>query len=232
MLAATLFFACIIALCAGAALEGSLAFARVSIRHAAARHAESGLVQARAQLISGLAAQVAAGTHTLQAPTPPASTSEGPFTLSATFALQGSLTGGGVSNTIANDVQVHPAIREGRVAATIVESVSAATGPPLAVRTEYLTLRTFDVPPYVTIDGVTDASGARDVPFEADAAGCNPASPDRCDTNNHLRSAAPADTRIHALSANGNSYVNADPPHAPPQTSWLNANAASDGWSR
>lgn len=256
MLAATLFFTCIIALCAGVVLEGGLAFARVSARHAAAQYAETGLVQARAQLVAGLASQLAAGAQTLHAPAPPAaapacadSAASCPFTLAAEFALTGTLSDAQAPNVTATDVQTHPAIREGRVAATIVETVASAAGTPLAVRTEFLTLRTLDVAPYVAIDGMTDAAGSRDVPYEADAAGCDPSTPAQCDANNLSSGATPApvgsmnpaDTRIHALSAcsdqgtgacHGQPYVSADPPHAPPQTSWFNANAQGDGWSR
>lgn len=253
MLAAALFFVCVIGLCAGAVLEGSLAFARVSARHAATQYVQSALGEARAQLVVGLAAEIAAGTRTLQAPAPLAAASACattcPFTRSATYALAGDIGDAGSPNEIATNVQPLAAIGEGRVAATIVATIASANGTPLAVRTEFVTLRTFGVPPYVAIDGLTDAAAARDVPYEADAGGCDPTQPSQCDTANAGAGATPApagsmnpgDTRIHALSqcidngsgqCAGQPYLDADPPNASGQTSWYNANAQNDGWSR
>ena len=49
--------------------EGGLAFARVTAREAAERYAETGFAQARAQLVTSIAAQVAGGSA-LAAPQP------------------------------------------------------------------------------------------------------------------------------------------------------------------
>ncbi len=232
MLAVALFSIAIIGLAAGVALEGGLGFARVSARHAAAHYAQIGLAQARLQLQNGLAAQIAAGTRDLQAPAalsaaPACESTPCPFTLAAVFALQGALGDNGSPNVVATSVQPYPTIAEGRIAATITETVSAADGATLAVRTEYVTLRTFGVSPYVAIDGMTDASAARDVPLEGDAGGCDPTTPSTCDASNTSNGSTPApvavmnpgDTRIHALTecvAGGTGscaqqFVSADP---------------------
>ena len=252
MLAVALFSIAIIGLAAGVALEGALGFARISARHAASHYAQIGLAQARLQLQNGIAAQVAAGVHDFQAPaalaaTPACESTPCPFTLAATFALQGALGDIESPNVVATSVQSHPAIAEGRVAATITETVSAADGAALAVRTEYVTLRTFGVPPYAAIDGMTDASAARDVSLEGDAGGCDPTAPSTCDANNASTGSTPApvalmnpgDTRIHALrecvaggtGACAQQFVSADPANTPP-SAWYNANAQSNGWSR
>lgn len=253
MLAVAIFSLAIIGLTAGVVLEGGLGFARVSARHAAAHYAQIGLAQARLQLQNGLAAEIAAGTHDLQAPAPlpsaPACESTPcPFTLAASFALQGALGDNESPNVVATSVQPYPSIAEGRIAATITETVSAADGTALAVRTEFVTLRTFDVPPYVAIDGMTDESAARDVPLEGDAGGCDPTSPSTCDANNTSTGSTPApvavmnpgDTRIHALSecvAGGTGtcaqqWVSDDPLNTPAPRAWYNANAQTNGWSR
>ena len=245
-----LFCIAIIGLAAGVALEGGLGFARISARHAAAHYAQIGLVQARLQLQNGLAAQIAAGRHDLQAPAaqPACESAPCPFTLAASFELQGALGDGESPNVVATGLQPHPAIAEGRIAAMITETVSAADGSTLAVRTEYVTMRTFGVPPYVAIDGLTDASGARDVPLEGDAGGCDPTTPSTCDANNTSNGSTPApitamnpaDTRIHALTecvAGGTGscaqqFVSADPANSPAPSAWYNANAQSTGWTR
>ena len=256
MLAASLFFAAIIALASGIVLEGSLGFARASAKHAAQHYAEAGLAQARATLLQGLASEIASGADTLTPPPPLAAASacdalseSCPFTISATFALAGDVADPQSSNVSATDLQTHPSVAEGRVAATIVETVRARGEAALASRTEYLTIRTFAIPPYVAIDGVTDAAGARDVPFEADAGGCDPAAPSVCDANNPSApsTAAPAgsmtwsDTRIRALrqcvdggtgACSSQPYVNADPANISAQTPWFNGNAQQSGWSR
>lgn len=252
MLVVALFFIAVIGLAAGVVLEGGLGFARISARHAAAHYAQAGLAQARTQLLDGIAAQIASGASTLQAPQPlqaePACASTPcPFTLSASFALQGTLGDGESPNVVASDVQQYPKIAEGRIAATITETVSASDGATLVVRTEYVTLRTFGVPPYVAVDGLTDASGARDVPLEGDSGGCNPVSPSACDANNTSPGSTPApvasmssaDTRIHALSECVSAgtgtcpqqFVSVDPTNTPAQSGWFNANAQSE-WSR
>jgi hypothetical protein len=255
LLGAALLFAAVIALCASAALEGGLAFARVSARHAAQHYAGIGLVRARSQLLAAIGSQVAGGAQTLTAPPPLAPTplcdeasSACPFTLSATYALTGALAEGGTANVSAGNVQTLPAIAEDRLAATIVATVSTPAGTPLVVRTEWVTLRTFSVPPYAALDGVTDAAASRDVTAEADAAGCDPASWSACDANNvspgmqpaPAGSMNPGDTRIHALRAcadggtgrcAGQAYVSADPANAPSATPWFNANAQPRGWS-
>ena len=173
-----------------------------------------------------------------------------PFSISASYALAGATGQGGSANAVAVDLQTHPAIAEGRVAATIVETVAAADGTPMAVRNEYVTLRTLSVPPYAMIEGTSDGAGARDVPTQADAAGCDPGNVRACDTNNYSNvqpagGAAgvmdPADTRIHALvrctdggsgACAGRTYVSADPPGAPVATGWHNAGADPREWSR
>ncbi|MGH7716864.1 MAG: hypothetical protein ACREML_12805 [Vulcanimicrobiaceae bacterium] len=252
MFAVALFFVAVIGLAAGVVLEGGLGFARMSAKHAAAHYAQIALTPGRRQLLNGLATQIASGTRALEAPAPlaeePACESTPcPFTLATTFALQGTLGDDESPNVVATEIQQHPKIAEGRVAATITETVRATDGTPLAVRTEYVTLRTFAVPPFVAIDGLTDASGARDVPFEGDAGGCNPSLPSACDANNSssgstpapVASMNPADTRIHALRecvSNGTGtcpqqFVSADPTNTPAQSAWYNANAES-GWSR
>jgi hypothetical protein len=256
MLAASLFFVAVMALACGVVLEGSLGYARASAKHAAQHYLEAGLAQARAALTQSLASQIASATGALNAPQPLAAAPACggvsvacPFTTSATFTIAGETAGAQTGNVSATNLQTYPMIAEGRVAATIVESVRSRGGALLATRAEYVTLRTFDVPPFVTIDGATDAAGARDVPFEADAGGCDPATPSSCDENNPSAPAtsAPAgamswnDTRIHALRqcVNGGSgacasqpYTSADPADIAAQTPWFNANAQSDGWSR
>jgi hypothetical protein len=247
-----LFFLAVIGLATGVVLEGGLGFARISARHAAAHYAQAGLAQARTQLLDGIAAQIASGASMLQAPAPlgphaACAATPCPFTLGASFALQGTLSDDQSPNVVATDVQQYPKIAEGRVAATITETVSASDGATLAVRTEYVTLRTFGVPPYVAIDGLTDAGGARDVPFEGDAGGCDPTSPSACDANNTSPGSTPApvasmnpgDTRIHALSecvAGGTGtcpqqFISVDPTNTPAQSAWYNANAQAE-WSR
>jgi hypothetical protein len=253
VLAVALFSIAIIGLAAGVAIEGGLGFARISARHAAAHYAQIGLAQARLQLQNGLAAQIAAGAHDLEAPAalpaaPACESTPCPFTLAAAFELQGALGGSGTPNVVATSVQPYPTIAEGRIAATITETVSAADGTTLAVRTEYVTLRTFGVPPFVAIDGMTDASAARDVPLEGDAGGCDPTTPSTCDANNATSGSTPApvavmnpgDTRIHALTecvaggtgSCGQQFVSADPVISPAPSGWYNANAQSTGWSR
>ncbi len=253
MLAVALFSIAIIGLAAGVAIEGGLGFARISARHAAAHYAQMGLAQARLQLQNGLAAQIAAGAHDLEAPaalapTPACESTPCPFTLAAAFEIASALGSSGTPNVVATSLQPHPTIAEGRIAATITETVSAADGTALAVRTEYVTLRTFGVPPYVAIDGMTDASAARDVPLEGDAGGCDPTTPSACDANNGsggstpapIGAMNPADTRIHALTecvAGGTGsctqqFVSADPVISPAPSAWYNANAQSTGWSR
>lgn len=248
MLAASLFFAAVIALASGVVLEGSLGFARISAKHAAQHYADAALIQARSALLQELALQIASGAGALKAPAPFAAAS-GSLTLSATFALAGDVADAQSANVTATDLQTHPSIAEGRVAATIVETVRAAGGNALASRTEYLTIRTFAIPPYVAVDGITDAAGARDVPYEADAGGCNPATPSACDANNPsapstaapVGSMASGDTRIRALrqcvdggsgACGSQPYVNADPANIAPQTPWFNGNARENGWSR
>lgn len=248
MLAASLFFAAVIALASGVVLESSLGFARASAKHAAQHYAETGLAQARGTLLQTLASQIASGSRALTAPAPLATTS-GPFTSSATFALAGDVADSQSSNVSATDLQTHPSIAEGRVAATIVETVRARGGTTLASRTEYVTIRTFALPPYVAIDGTTDGAGARDVPYEADAGGCDPATPSACDANNPSApsTAAPVgsmswnDTRIRALrqcvdggsgACSAQPYVSADPANISAQTPWFNGNAQQSGWSR
>lgn len=241
MLAYALFFVSLITLALGALLDGGLAFARASAQHAAQHYAETGFLQARAALVAGIAAQVQAGALALSAPADlPAL--PGRFATSAKFSLAGGTAAGtGSGNAVATDLQTHPAIGEQRVAATIALTVAASDGTPLAVRTEYVTLRTFAVPPYAIIEGTSDAAGARDDPTEADAAGCDPARPAACDTNNAGAGAAPGDTRIRALSRcnDGGSgacagliYVAADPANTPAATPWQDANAQATGWSR
>lgn len=256
MLAASLFFAAVLALATGVVLEGSLGFARASAKHVAQHYAESGLAQARAALLQGLASEIASGSRALTAPPPLAATSacgassiSCPFTVSAAFALAGDVDGSPSSNVVATDLQTHPSIAEGRLAATIIETVRARGGTVLASRTQYLTIRTFTLPPYVAIDGATDAAGARDASYEADAGGCDPATPSACDANNLSApsTSAPAgsmtwnDTRIRALrqcvdGGNGacasQPYRSADPANISPQTPWFNGNARSNGWSR
>lgn len=255
MLPVALVFVAVIGLCAGALLEGGLAFARVSAHHAAQRYAEIGLIQARAQLVAAIASQIASGATTLSAPAPLTATSvcndasaPCPFTSTATFQLSGSLGGAATPNTSASNLQTQSAIEEGRVAATIVETVGSTAGAPLATRTQLVTLRTFSVAPFVAIDGVSDAAAARDVPTEADAGGCSQTSWSSCDANNAsspapaapIASMDPGDTRIHALTqcvdggsgaCAGQTYVSADPTNTPASTSWFNANAQSNGWS-
>ena len=85
------------------------------------------------------------------------------------FRLDGATGDGGDPNTIATDLQAHPAIGEGRVGATIVETVASADGTPLVVRTERVTLRTLAVPPYAMIAGTSDAAAANEVATAADA---------------------------------------------------------------
>jgi hypothetical protein len=254
LLATTLFFLTLVGLAAGVIVEGAFGFARVSARHAASHYAQIGLMQARTQLLQSVASQIAAG-EPLDAPPPlpPSpvcsdSVATCSFILSASFALQGTLADAG-SNVVATDVQPLASIAESRLAATIVETVSSSSGVVITSRTEYVTLRTFAVPPYVAIDGITDAEAARDVPFEPDAAGCDPTNPALCDLNNTSLGSTPApvasmnpgDTRIHALSecidngsgaCAGQQYISADPPDIPQQSSWFNGNAQSDGWSR
>jgi len=256
VLAVALFFVTIVALAAGAMLEGGLAFARVSAKHAAEHYVELGLASARSALLSQIGSEIASGAQTLEAPPSlaaapacPANNGTCPFVLSAQFALGGTLGGTDASNAVATDLQTYPAISEGRVAATIVETVESTAGVRLASRTEYLTLRTFAIPPYVAVDGTTDAAGARDAPYEADAAGCDPTTPNACDTANESPPATPApagtmnpaDTRIHALaqcSAGGSGacasqpFASADPPNFSSETTWYNTNAQSDGWAR
>ena len=253
MLAVALFSIAIIGLAAGVALEGGLGFARISARHAAAHYAQVGLEQARVQLQNGLAAQLAAGRHDLQAPAalpaaPACESTPCPFMLATVFTLQGALGDIESPNVVATSLQPNASIAEGRIAATITETVSAADGAALAVRTEYVTLRTFGVPPYVAIDGMTDASAARDAPLEGDAGGCDPTAPSTCDANNTSNGSTPApitamnpgDTRIHALTecvAGGTGscaqqFISADPINSPAPSAWYNANAQSTGWSR
>ena len=249
MLAASLFFAAVIALASGVVLEGGLGFTRISTKHAAQHYVEAGLVQARAALLQDLASQIASRAGTLNAPAPVTAAS-GPFTSSATFRLVGDVADSQSANVSATDLQTHPSIAEGRVAATIVETVRTRSGTALASRTEYLTVRTFALPPYVAVDGITDGAGARDVPHEADAGGCDPATPAACDANNPTTpssTAAPAgsmtwsDTRIRALrqcvdggsgACGAQPYLSADPANIVPKTPWFNGNAQNGGWSR
>lgn len=243
MLAYALFFVTLVALCVGALLDGGLAFARASVRHAAQHYAEAGFLQARAALVAGIAAQVQAGTQPLTAPAD-LSAPAGPFQTSAKFTLAGGTaagTGGAGGNVVATDLQTHQAIAEQRVAAAIAITIAAPDGTPLAARTQYVTLRTFAVPPYAIIEGTSDAAGARDVPTEADAAGCDPARPAACDANNSGSGTTPGDTRIRALSrcvdggsgaCAGVTYIAADPANTPAATTWQDANAQSTGWSR
>lgn len=256
MLLASLFYTAVVTLALGLTLEGSLAFARVSARHAAEHYAELGLPAARATLVSGIASQIAAHASQLQAPAPqapaPACGDDAPacpFTIAASFSLTG-VTGDPASgNVSATELQTHPAIAEGRVAATISQTVRSTSGVALATRTQFVTLRTFSIPPYAQVDGVTDAAASRDVPTEADAGGCDPTVPASCDTGNVSSPSTPApiglmnpaDTRIHALSqcidggsgaCAGQTYAGADPANIAAQTQWLNENAQSDGWAR
>ncbi|MBV8602351.1 MAG: hypothetical protein JO359_12370, partial [Candidatus Eremiobacteraeota bacterium] len=202
-----------------------------------------------ASLLAGLAAQVRAGFTPLVAPpdlppTPPCAETvpRCPIAVGARFALTGATAqfaaGGNVSAT---SLQTHPAVGEGRLAATIVLTIASAGGAPLAVRTEYLTLRTFAVPPYVALDGLTDAGAAREASAEGDSGGCDPSHPATCDANNLAPSSTASDTRIHVVqrcvdggsgACGGQTYVNADPANAPASTLWSNANAQSDGWTR
>jgi len=249
VLAASLFFVAIVMLALGVTLEGSLAFARVSARHAAEHYAELGLPAARTALVDAVASQIANHAPQLEAPPPlaPAAAcgdgvSSCPFTIAASFSFAGFTGGDGPANVSATELQTHPAIAEGRLAATIAETVRSAAGVPLATRTEFVTLRTFSIPPYAQVDGITDAAGARDVPFEADAGGCDPTAPASCDSGNGASPSTPApaglmnpaDTRIHALSkcvdggngaCAGQIYAGADPPDIAAQTPWFNANA-------
>jgi hypothetical protein len=241
--------ATIVALALAAALDGGLAFARVSARHAAEHYAEVGLAQARAALVGEIAAQVQAGSTRLAAPAPFTST-PGLFAISATFTLGGSTALGGTgTNAVAADLQTHPAIAEQRIAATIVERVTASDGTPLATRTAYVTLRTLSVPPFAIVEGISDAAGAREVASQADAAGCDPTQPATCDASGltaahsaaPLATMDPQDTRIRALSqcidggtgaCAGVRYVSADPTNTPSATPWYNVGAQGNGWSR
>jgi hypothetical protein len=240
VLAVVFIYVAIVGLCAGALVESGVAFARVSARHAAQHYAEIGLVQARAQLVSALAGQVAAGATSLSAPAPapvaPAcGVSPCAFISSATFVLTGTVGGTESPNVYAANLQTHPSISESRVAATIVETVSSSAGAQLAVRTQYVTMRIFRTPPFATIDGVSDAAASRDLPSEGDAGGALASAPAP------VASMDPADTRIHALTecfdggsgaCGGQIYSSADPPGARAETPWFNANARSESWSR
>ncbi|MGZ3510057.1 MAG: hypothetical protein ACXWNJ_17075 [Vulcanimicrobiaceae bacterium] len=56
------------------------------------------------------------------------------------------------------NLESNAAINEGRLTATVAVDVTAADGTRLATRTQTVALRTFAVPPYVTIAGALDAS--------------------------------------------------------------------------
>ena len=238
MFAVVLVYVAVLGLCAGALLEGGAAFARVSARHAAQHYVEIALVRARAALLSDVAQQVASGVAALSAPAalgpaPVCVTSPCAFTSRATFALAGTLASTQNANVSAANLQTLPAISEGRVAATIAETITSSSGTPLAARTQYVTLRILKTPPYVALDGLSDAAASRDVANEADAGGSTGAQAP-------AGSMDPADTRVHALvrcvdggsgACNGQTYVSADPANAPAQTPWFNANAQWSGWS-
>ena len=255
MLTATVLYVAVVVLAMGAMLEGSLAFAQISAKHAAQRYAELAIVQARSTLVASVASQVASHAATIAAPPPVAagplcaSSANCVFNGSTVFSITGTTAGAQSANVSATELQTHPAIAEGRIAATIVETVSSNSGAVLASRTEYITLRTFAISPYVAVDGTTDAAGARDVPYEADAGGCDPAMPANCDANNPAAAASspplgimnPSDTRIRALrqcidggtgACAGQPYADGNPSSIATQTPWYNANAQGGGWSR
>jgi hypothetical protein len=217
-------------LCVAAVLEGGIAFERISVKHAAANYAEVALSQARASLVTGLAAQLRGGAAALSAPEP-MTVAAGPFSVTAAFALGAA---GGNPNAVANALQNHPAIAERRLAARIVETVRDKAGAVVATRAQNVTLRGFGVEPYIAIDGTGDDSASRDVASEADAGGCDPSTPGACDANNPSANASPSDTRIHALvqcvgDGCASQYSNVDRLSA---SAWSNPNALTNGWSR
>jgi len=212
-----------------------------SAKHVTARYANVALERAQDDLLESLAAQIAAGGPNVQFNAPPAgppvaacASAPCAFFVATSVRLSGQ-TGQQAAQTseslgaesVAPNVQQNNGVGERRVSAVVTVTVANAGGGLLVRSSRHLTVRTFAVAPYVALSAVDEAVAGN--PNVADFAGS-------CDGSTSCGS---TDNRIHALlrcsdpatpsNCNGRPYAPAD---SFASSTWPNANASSDAWSR
>jgi len=232
-----------LALVVATMLETQLLFAKTAVRRTAEAYISVASGVATATLLRQLAGEIAAngaGSSLTVQPLAPqcAATGACAFMIGATYAVTGSTTSGSGSD-VAENVQTDALAQEARVSIAMTLSVTDAQGSPLASRSELLTVRTFDAPPYAAVSGVADAAAPTALVAEGDTAGCDPGTPSTCDPHasmSYLDTTEIFATRVCALESPGNGGT--CPTYAPvaeggfASPSWQNGNIAPPGWAR
>jgi len=161
------------------------------------------LQDARDQLLSSVQSQVQGGAAASQVAAPsytPLNLCPGqttcPLTATVTFTQTGA-TGASASGTPINTYNANATLSEGRVAFSILASVTRS-GVALASRTARFTYATFRAAPWAVEADSLYTSGASTVPNQGDRMGCDPsAAAGSCVSSTDTSSAVPGDTRTH-----------------------------------
>ena len=135
----------------------------------------------------------------------------------------------GAASECANNLQAHPLVNEGRVAAAISTAISDSSGTVLLTRVRYVSFRTFAVAPYVALIGERDGTlSDGGTVAEGEDAG-------------NVADAQTDDTRIRVR------YYQTTPPGSTPvpgptpapvsrdqwsSQTWSNSNGNATGWTR
>jgi len=231
-----------LALVVATMLQTQLLFAKIAVRRTAESYVSAATGVATATLLRQLAGEIASngtGSALTVQPLAPqcATTGACSFMIGATYAVTGATTAGSGSD-IAENVQADALAQEARVSIAMTVSVTDAQGSPLVSRSELLTVRTFDAPPYAAVSGVADGAAPTALVAEGDTAGCDPATPSTCDPDASTAYLDPTEifaTRVCAPDGNGGTCPADNPPvgednFASPM--WQNGNIAPPGWAR
>jgi hypothetical protein len=163
MFANALFIVAIITLAATSILSEGIAMTRAGEHRIAQQYLSVGYERAATATRNALADALRTGQTdpgTLS-PLPtisplPSQCANGP-SASCQFSTDATVALAPATSQSAN-LQSNAAVREGRVVATIAVDVTALDGTRLVTRTQTVMLRTFAVPPYVTIAGAHDTA--------------------------------------------------------------------------
>ena len=235
MLANALFYVALIALAASTLLSAGAAMTRMTILRLSQSALASGYQRAASTLQLRLSSEIA--THGFPSPLPsftplPQACAGGvsacDYTTSATIALTQAAPETFApacdpsSSNCASNEEANAYVGERRLSARITVTVNARDGTILAARAGDVVLRTFSVPPYVTIAGSRDGSFDEYAAARApgDDGGTLPATPDPCAT------AAPAnDTAVRVA------YRNAVTNACSDGSAWRDGSYSIDGGS-
>lgn len=220
---------------ASAISSSAVMFTRMRLTAMVDTYLSAGQADAQGGLANVVATAVSSGaplptTPTVTLTSPCGATAPScPYSIAATVTAEGGTaapSGSGNSETAYN---TQPLANEQLSAYRVTVTLSSAANPNMGSRTAFVTLRSYNAPPYVTVIGVrSQGAGALAGGAEGNAAGCDPNNTSSC-ISNATPPTAPADTRIKAYTIVGGNPVPTASPNV--NKTWNNGNDASSGWS-